>query len=57
MEFKMIAKNSSFLPFPISGDVISKTEADNIKEAILYFSQRKQLSVKEFSKLFKVIKS
>jgi len=40
-----------------SNDVISRTYANDIKEAIIKFSFVKRLSIEEFNKLFKVVKA
>jgi hypothetical protein len=39
-----------------NGDIINKTKAESIKDAIFFFRKVKNLSEKEFSKLFKVVK-
>ena len=38
------------------GSIVIKTKADNLEEAIEYFSRMKQLPKKEFLKLFLVTK-
>ena len=35
---------------------VSITQADSLNQAISYFAQRKQLSIKEFNKIFTVKK-
>lgn len=37
-----------------TGSIVIKTQANNLEEAISYFSKMKQLSRKEFLKLFLV---
>ena len=39
-----------------TGSVVIKTDADNLEEAINYFAKMKQLTKKEFLKLFIVTK-
>ena len=40
-----------------SGDTINKTRAESIEAAIFFFRKVKNLSLKEFNKLFKVIEA
>ena len=40
-----------------SGDTINKTRAESIEAAIFFFRKVKNLSEKEFHKLFKVVKA
>ena len=40
-----------------NGDIINKTRAESIEAAIFFFRKVKNLSEKEFHKLFKVVKA
>ena len=50
--YAMVIKNAS-----PGANVVFKTKASNLEEAINYFSKIKQLPKKEFLKLFLVVKS
>jgi hypothetical protein len=48
MKYKFYSKNSK------RKEAIGKVEARNYKEAIEFFSQKKQLTIEEFQKLYEV---
>ena len=48
MKYKFYSKNSK------NKEAIGKVEAKNYKEALIYFSGVKKLSIEEFQKLYKI---